>query len=475
MAWTTHIDSDFVHVHDKNRDGFGCSSSDVHALCDDILDIGFNPLEPKPICAELSPADSVRIQSFNEKLARNANDTCPRAPIQQGSVKFGSLASSHLNQVLRLFKSCSKHDESKHPSLCQNGHLNPDSLKHHDKDFYEAVNRGLQWLVISNEVLHAFPILGQLIQESSNTANQLARREGELQLSRRIFNLWKDTQSSNPSTSLTFNDMREQILRSRPAAAPSAPYLFAFVMKFGGGDSAVLLNETEEHVKANTSSQRFLGPQIWDLVSQNFKGAQHVVRVRHAFIRLAYISDEKLITAGDVRKLFGQSNMKQLVYAEDLMNEIRGLSHWNSLTPEFLKMVFDWEHEAVKILLGKKDSADCLERALQCQILKIHEAGGPLLSDRWVEFGSAETSAKDQPQVPNASSKSTVILVFRFCCKGKQYTLQKYSAKDAQSHRIMFYMKVHINDMIYDMYISSIMMERRETYDTKLERLGLIY
>ena len=227
-------------------------------------------------------------------------------------------------------------------------------------------------------------------------------------------------------------------------------------------------------LKANTSSQRFLGPQIWDLVSQNFKGAQHVVRVRHAFIRLAYISDEKLITAGDVRKLFGQSNMKQLVYAEDLMNEIRGLSHWNSLTPEFLKMVFDWEHEAVKILLGKKDSVDCLERALQCQILKIHEAGGPLLSDRWVEFGSAETSAKDQPQVPNASSKSTVILVFRFRCKGKQYMLQKYSAKDAQSHRMMFYMKVHINDMIY-VYIKYHDGKKGNLrHQIRRERLGLI-
>lgn len=156
LAWFTHIDPDFVHVHDKNRDGYGCSSSDVHQLCDDILDVGFNPLEPKPICAELSPDDVVRVQAFNEKLAKKANDTCPLAPIQPGSVKFGSLASSHLNQVLRLFKSCSKHDESRHPSLCQNGHLNPDSLKHHDKDFSEAVNRGLQWLVISHVVMHAF-------------------------------------------------------------------------------------------------------------------------------------------------------------------------------------------------------------------------------------------------------------------------------------------------------------------------------
>lgn len=447
LAWFTHIDPDFVHVHDKNRDGYGCSSSDVHQLCDDILDVGFNPLEPKPICAELSPDDVVRVQAFNEKLAKKANDTCPLAPIQPGSVKFGSLASSHLNQVLRLFKSCSKHDESRHPSLCQNGHLNPDSLKHHDKDFSEAVNRGLQWLVISHVVMHAFPILGQLIQESSNTANQMARREGELQLARRIFNIWKDTQSINPSTSLTFNDMKEQILRSRPAAAPSAPYLFAFVMKFGGGDSAVLLNETEEHVKAHTSSQRFLGPQMWDLVSQNFKGVQHVVRVRHAFIRLAYISDEKLITVGDVRKLFGQSNLGQLKYAEDLMNEIRGLSHWSSLTGEFQKMVFDWEHEAVKVLLGKKDSADCLERALQTQILKIHEAGGPLLSDRWMAFGPAETGATEEPQVPNASSKSTGFLVLRFRCRAKILYVAKVSEKDAQSHHMMCYINMYINDI----------------------------
>lgn len=171
------------------------------------------------------------------------------------------------------------------------------------------------------------------------------------------------------------------------------------------------------------------------------------MRVRHAFIRLAYISDEKLITVGDVRKLFGQSNLGQLKYAEDLMNEIRGLSHWSSLTGEFQKMVFDWEHEAVKVLLGKKDSADCLERALQTQILKIHEAGGPLLSDRWMAFGPAETGATEEPQVPNASSKSTGFLVLRFRCRAKILYVAKVSEKDAQSHHMMCYINMYINDI----------------------------
>ena len=423
-----------------NRDGFGCSPADVHMLLDDILAVGYDGSLPKPIACELSVSETRlvynlyiyitllgsflhslksqkchssfwkilsmktskeadRVWKFNDDLQKASMHTpTPLAPVERTTVKFGSLGASHLNQAIRAFKASVRHEPATTHEVVVNGCLSPESLKLHDPEFYASVQGGLCWTIISSVVMEEWPCLAQLVQESANTGGQLQRKEGELQLSRRIHNLWK-TMTGDKSRVVTYADMKNTILRSRPACAASGPFLFVFTMKYGGGGDASLLQETESYVRNKTSSQRMLGAGMWDALSSDYKQHQSIVRVRHALIRLCYISDEKFIGQACVRKLFSASMMVALKLAEELFCEIRDLVKTHRLANEFMDLIFQWEHEAIKVLMDKKGSHKSIEEALQVKLQEIEGSGGPCLSTKWSGFA---------PSAPHeASSQST--------------------------------------------------------------------
>ena len=442
MAWEQTIQSTFVHVHYMNRDGFGCSPADVHMLLDDILAVGYDGSLPKPIACELSESETRlvynlyiyiallgsflhslkspkchssfwrilsmktskeanRVWKFNDDLQKASMHTpTPLSPVERTTVKYGSLGASHLNQAIRCFKASVKH-ESAGPVVV-NGFLSPETLKLHDPEFYGAVQNGLSWVIIAGQVMTQYPSLAQLIQESANTGGQLQRKEGELQLARRIHNLTKHSGSH-----LTYTDMKETVLRSRPACASSGPFLFVFTMKYGGGEDASLLQETESYVRNQTSSQRMLGPAMWDALSSDYKQHQSIVRVRHALIRLCYISDEKFIGQACIRKLFSASMMGALKLAEELFCEIRDLVKTQGLANEFMDLISQWEHEAIKVLMDKKGSHKSIEEALQVKLQEIEGSGGPCLSTEWSGFAP---SAPHEASSESTPANSTVIL-----------------------------------------------------------------
>ena len=62
------------------------------------------------------------------------------------TVKYGSLAASHTNAVLRLFKDCVRHEAAE--SIMGSPKLSPEGLKAHDQGFYDAV---LQWVGVDSD------------------------------------------------------------------------------------------------------------------------------------------------------------------------------------------------------------------------------------------------------------------------------------------------------------------------------------
>lgn len=90
-----------------NRDGAGVLAHEVHGLAADILSVGWNDQEPRPIAIELDEVQSQQVEQFNHRLVANSSSGLfPLAPVGPGpgTVKYGSVSASHTNSVLRLFR-----------------------------------------------------------------------------------------------------------------------------------------------------------------------------------------------------------------------------------------------------------------------------------------------------------------------------------------------------------------------------------
>ena len=160
-----------------------------------------------------------------------------------------------------------------------------------------------------------------------------------------------------------------------------------------------LLALSGDFLKSWQTSQRMLGPDFWDILSQDSRVPGRLLALsRHAVLRLAMTHDNpKYITVSDARKLFSQGMQDKLHQAEELMMEVRGLlSARAPLETKFVHDFMFWEMAAIEILLDKKDTKHfkTLEAALQLQLDHIEQAGGPSITTKWVEFRLDEDHEK---------------------------------------------------------------------------------
>ena len=313
--------------------------------------MGWDDSVPKPVCVELDPPAQTRVAAFNVKLVNQSRlSTHPLASVDPKTVKYGSLAASHTNAVLRMFKDGVRHEAAE--SIMGSPTLSPEGLKAHDAGFYNAVCNGLEWTVIGSLAVRTWPNLTQLLCEASNTNGQLQRQESELQLAQRIFNV---IESMGPG--VDYKEVKGRILRSKPLCASSVPHLFKFLLKFGGGNGCSLFFESCDFLKCSKTSQRILGHDFWELLSQDCKTPGVLLPLtRHAILRVALAHpNPRHITVSDVRKILSQGMLQKVTEAEQLMGEVRGLLPWHPGHPKcYLIQVLMWEMVAVEVLLEKR-------------------------------------------------------------------------------------------------------------------------
>ena len=142
---------DCVAPHPANRDGYGLSPTDVHALLENILEVGFDASQTCGLCVEMSDEQVEACHKFIERLVEVSGDLLPAW--QKKQARYGSLSGSHLNAALR----CIKHG-SKHPIEGSNvtapGKLSLSLLQELDPAFASAsaVKDGVSWICVSNAV-----------------------------------------------------------------------------------------------------------------------------------------------------------------------------------------------------------------------------------------------------------------------------------------------------------------------------------
>ena len=400
----------------------------MRALLADIFSVGFDWSQPQPVAVELvNSAEIAEVTAFNEKLVMlSATDKhTSLAPVEPGTVKFASLSSTHTNMALRLFAASMPHlgDEA----LLVDGKLSLHQLRSLDENYGEAADKGLVWTIVSNSVMVAYPTLAHLIQQAFNTSSQLQRKEGELQLFRRLLKTWQvETSKTAKATAsaVSFHDVRGQILRSKPACAASVPFMWNFMLKFGGGPDGKDLLESENLVKSMASSQRILGPQFWDNLSQDLRGGDPLLRVRHAAFRLAYMADENTVVPTDVKRLFSQTSLNVTLAAEKLMQEMRELGR--DLPHDAWTEVLLFEHECIKVILDKKDRFKSLEHCAQACVMKVSEVAGRELTTKWVSFQEDEGACQQSSGHDEKVQNLVLSLLFSLCWNHSSESCEPY-------------------------------------------------
>lgn len=388
-----------------NRDGAGVLAHEVHGLAADILSVGWNDQEPRPIAIELDEVQSQQVEQFNHRLVANSSSGLfPLAPVGPGpgTVKYGSVSASHTNSVLRLFRNgCSTFQKEQLSCVMIDGKLSLGALRAHDRSFHDAAQFGMEWTVIGSQVVKAYPQIAGLLQQASNTGGQLARAEGELQLGRRMFNVWTQLVKL-PGKDIPFKTVKSLLLRSKPQCAASIPFLWAYLLKFGGGQDARHFFELAEFVEVWGCTQRTsLGSEVWDLLSQDCKvPGELLIRVRHAILRLLFAhTDPKYLTLGDIKRIFSQGMVSKMVEIEKMMAEVRQIAADGELPKRFYLDLQFWEQHAIEVILDKRDAKHfkgSVESAIQFHLDYIQKQGGPHLTSKWESFRIDETAVEDK-------------------------------------------------------------------------------
>ncbi|CAE7548077.1 unnamed protein product, partial [Symbiodinium pilosum] len=133
-------------------------------------------------------------------------------------------------------------------------------------------------LVLSKSVAEQLPDLLSLVQRMGNAT--LQRSEHELQFMRRLHCLWISQSSSG--SHVDFGSIKKKATTGKTVHLKALPHLYTFALKAVGGRSPFLLDETEAFVRMQSPSTRSLGPDFWEKISGDMKGANQCVRFRHA-------------------------------------------------------------------------------------------------------------------------------------------------------------------------------------------------
>ena len=298
LMWTQTLNPDRIGVHWENRDGVGLSCQQVHLLLDDVAAVGFSHEATGGICFEFPTDEGLRLMAlkFNEGL--HGSNMLPPMP---AGMKYLSVAGSHLNMAMRcLIHNASHHDPKS--KLVSNGKLSLGQLEVVDPRFAEACRTGISWRVIDARVQQEFPSFPKLLQSAMNTT--IAKNESELQLLRKI----TDVVHIRGQDQMTWGSIKDDILRSKPILAGTAPFLFTFAMRCGGKGGRLL--------KVQGHSTRALGHEIYDALSTETKGSQNIL-FRHCMLKLAYCTKapEKLVTVQEIKKALAgpQANLRAQV------------------------------------------------------------------------------------------------------------------------------------------------------------------
>ena len=234
LVYTMRINVREVGFDPTNRDGAGGCHLEVHLLLSDIAAVGWSWAEcAHALCVEIKPGDAA-VERFNANLCGGG---VPLAPVEAGSIRFGSLSCGHTNCGLRAL--CAG-VASTDPLLARDGFMCLDKVAARDALMGDAAREGLKWTVLKWSVRDRYPRVLGIIQEARNVGGQVARKINEAQGMLTIHSLAKAATGNHEEPD--WPKIRRAVLRNKPPWADHIDDIIAFVCAKAGGRERHLLD-----------------------------------------------------------------------------------------------------------------------------------------------------------------------------------------------------------------------------------------
>ncbi len=337
LAWRCHTPPDCAGVHQSNRSSYGLAGSDAQVHGKKILGAGFSWKKCEDATAIQCPPEpwSAESKSFNDELVALSDNLIP--PLAQ--LQILSIGAGHTNTFLRQVNAgvasvTSLKDAS--------GNLNKQELVINRKAFGEALDKGLNWLVLHWQVMYVFPDLADFVQSALNTTVQGHQTEIEVMLNMHRM----ASKAIAAGLEVEWKAIEESACASLPHCASWISALTAYVRANAGGDGGELLRELALYAKSFGTSEkgpvRTIGSEfLFKLSGLNWGHGIRYPYVTNAVLEAQLASPPDRITDGVCRllqsstlhKLNGKANKDAVAESERLMTEARRLCDSMDLAP----------------------------------------------------------------------------------------------------------------------------------------------
>jgi hypothetical protein len=212
--------------------GTGGNIQEVLLLATDIAFVGWSWKETvHALCIEVPPGDR-SVEEFNRRLSQGVG----LAPVEEGSIMFGSLSCGHTNYGLRAIAAGMP---STDPLLSEDGLLSVEKLGKRDAEYARAVSHGLHWKVLRACVRQHYPRALPVLQGARNVAGHLQRKVHEVQGLQHMHSMAASSQKAGNEPD--WQAIKRAVLRSRPPFADSVDDMIAFLATRAGGVEGMYL------------------------------------------------------------------------------------------------------------------------------------------------------------------------------------------------------------------------------------------
>ena len=316
LAFRSHVPPEMVGVHPENRSRLGLSGIDAHHHGQQILPSGFSWAKAADAAAFEVPVGegAEEARQINDEMVAISGGLLP--PLAQ--LRLLSVGGGHTNGFLRAVKAGCR---SAVPGLADaSGNLNPAQLSIDRPAFKEAMDKGLNWLVMHHQCPKVWSDLVHLVQAALNT--HAKADQSELEVMADIGRMRDAAVAANKEPN--WNEIEAAAVLCLPKCASYVSTLCAYVR----AQAPELLGELNKCHKAFGSSEYIakVASLTWGLAEKhpyvlnaamatNLASPPH--RVTDGFCRL--------LTASTLNALTVPSNREAMKQADKLMADARAL------------------------------------------------------------------------------------------------------------------------------------------------------
>ena len=383
LAWKARIPPKRVGVDKANRGGYGVSPTEVHALGSEIVKMGFSPLAcAHAVCGE-DDEDSTHAR-FTVDLA-SANLGLGRKSIEE--IAYASVSCTHTNQWL-----CAALDgvECEYENLTIDGKMSVAKLSK-DPKLADALQNGLEWLVLSAKVRKMYPQLMDLVQHARNAPGSAQRRETEMQLLVKVQHTVR-SQTSSSKSSVDWNAIHQVISnRSLVNESDIGSYL-KYVQLHGGGRSGCFIDDLDRFHKAFVPSGRVIPAATFQsIVDWKLQPAELCPWFASAIIKTqgscpaskAANNVCRYVTASDISVCVG-ARKPQMLAAEKILSRARALVSAEQIPADVAnKCLGRLDIRVARFVMKKEDKYTSIDAIGAAFVEEINGSGVAKITSPW--------------------------------------------------------------------------------------------